>query len=360
MTRREADVVVVGAGVTGLAAALATAAEGRATIVLDQHEVGHARGSSHGTSRIFRLGYADVRYVRLARQALAGWRELEAAAGTELLSAVGALDAGAAAADVARGLASCGVRHELLTGEAAAARWPITYAADELVVFQPDGGFLRADAALAALAGAAHAAGAEVREREKVDVIAPGPRGVDVHAGSRTYRAGAVVVAAGAWAGPLLASLNVSLPVVPTRETVSYFPLPAAEEIPPLIDWAATAGPGAGVPRPGQAAYGLPAPGLGLKAGLHHSGPVADAAAQGAPDPAAVRWAASWVAGRYPEADPSPLSAETCLYTNTADESFVLERHDRVIVGSACSGHGFKFAPVVGRTLSALALQASG
>jgi sarcosine oxidase len=177
---------------------------------------------------------------------------------------------------------------------------------------------------------------------------------VQIHAGGRLFAARAVVVTAGSWAPQLLDPLAIELAVVPTRETVSYFALPSAEEIPPVIDWASTATE-FGVVRPGQASYGLPAPGLGLKAGLHHSGPVADPDDDARPEEGAVRWAARWVARRYPEVDPSPLASQTCLYTNTADESFVLERHGRVVVGSACSGHGFKFAPAVGGTLAALA-----
>jgi len=102
----------------------------------------------------------------------------------------------------------------------------------------------------------------------------------------------------------------------------------------------------------------LAAPGKGLKAGLHHSGPVADPDAEEGPDTSVAAWTAGWVATRFPEAGET-LGAETCLYTNTSDEEFVLERHGRVVVGSACSGHGFKFAPIVGRTLAALAREAA-
>jgi len=356
---RDTDVVVVGAGVTGLATARALAQGGLDVMVLDQHGVGHDRGSSHGTSRIFRLAYADERYVRLAQSALAGWRELEAERGRELIVRLGALDIGPDVLEIARGLSSCGVTFELLTGAAAASRWPIAFEPGEQVLFQPDGGFIRADAALRALAEAAGAAGATILEESRVAGLAVEPRNVLVHTRERTLQAAAVVVAAGAWARTLLAPLGIELPVVPTRETITYFALSAAEEVPPAIDWGATAGSPYGVVRPGQASYGLPAPGLGLKAGLHHSGPVTDPDEAGVPAEDAMRWAAAWVARRYPEADPSPLAGETCLYTNTADESFVLERHGRVVVGAACSGHGFKFAPTVARTLAALARDAA-
>lgn len=357
---RDVDIVVVGAGVAGLATARALAQSGRGVVLLEQYGLGHDRGSSHGTSRIFRLAYADERFVRLAQSSLEGWRELEAECGQELIVQTGGLDIGPYVIDIARGLSSCGVRFELISGSEAALRWAISFEPEEHVLFQPDGGITRADLALQALAAGACESGTEILDDQRVDAIEAGPRGVRVHAGSRTFTARAVVVTAGSWARHLLDPLAIELSVVPTRETVSYFSLPSAEEIPPVIDWATTATNEHGVVRPGQASYGLPAPGLGLKAGLHHSGPVADPDDEARPEEGAVRWAASWVARRYPEVDPSPLATQACLYTNTADEGFVLERHGRVVVGSACSGHGFKFAPIVGRTLAALATEAAG
>ena len=113
-----------------------------------------------------------------------------------------------------------------------------------------------------------------------------------------------------------------------------------------------------GISRGGQAWYALAAPGLGLKAGLHHSGPLVEPDSDDEPDEPLAASVAAWAASRYETAGPV-LAVETCLYTNTRDEGFVLERHGRVVVGSACSGHGFKFAPLVGRTLARLALDAA-
>jgi sarcosine oxidase len=172
-------------------------------------------------------------------------------------------------------------------------------------------------------------------------------------------RARAVVVTAGAWAAGLLASVGIELAVVPTRETVVYVDVPGAERLPPVIDSGMLPVKGeGGIARVGQSAFSLAAPGKGLKAGLHHSGPAADPEAEREPDPSVAAWTARWVAARFAEAGET-LGAETCLYTNTSDEEFVLERHGRVVVGSACSGHGFKFAPIVGRTLAALAREAA-
>ena len=167
-----------------------------------------------------------------------------------------------------------------------------------------------------------------------------------------------VIVVAGSWAPRLLADLDIELAVVPPRETVVYLGLDGPASVPSVIDYARTPGESDGIIRAGQAAYALASPGIGLKAGLHHSGPVADPDDDPGPDERVAAWAASWAEARY-EGVGERAGIETCLYTNTADEGFVLERHGRVVVGAACSGHGFKFAPVVGRTLAALAREAA-
>jgi len=102
--------------------------------------------------------------------------------------------------------------------------------------------------------------------------------------------------------------------------------------------------------------YSLHDPVHGLKAGAHHAGPEADPDTEATPDPAIVERISSWVRERFPGVDPDPVDAQTCLYTTTADERFILERRGRVVVGSACSGHGFKFAPGSGAGLAALVL----
>jgi len=155
--------------------------------------------------------------------------------------------------------------------------------------------------------------------------------------------ADAVVVTAGAWVRELVPDV----PVTVTRETVAYF---KREGPPPpsIVDLNAETG--------GHGMYSLSDPVHGLKAGAHHAGADADPDADGAPDPAIVERISSWVRERFPDVDPDPVEAQACLYTTTADEHFVLERRGRVVVGSACSGHGFKFAPAVGRRLAALAL----
>ena len=358
--RRDADIVVVGGGIVGVAAARALAGGLRSVVLLEQFDLGHTRGSSHGTSRIHRLNYGDERFVRLAQAAGEAWRALEEERGERLLEQVGVIDLGPAAPATARALAVCGVPYETLSANEVAARWPIRLEPSETAVFQRDGGFLHADRAHAALVAAAVEGGVEVRERTAVESLELGRGSVHLTLANGELVAGAVAVTAGAWAPRLLAAIGVELPVVPTRETVVYVDLPGADELPPLIDYAGIPAPGeGGIARPGNSTFSLAAPGEGLKAGLHHAGPVTDPDQVGTVDESVAAWVARWATSRYEHAG-ARLGAETCIYTNTADESFVLERHGRVVVGSACSGHGFKFAPVVGRNLAALALEAAG
>ena len=102
--------------------------------------------------------------------------------------------------------------------------------------------------------------------------------------------------------------------------------------------------------------YALHDPVHGLKAGAHHAGAAADPDDPGEPDRAIVERTAAWVSERFPGVDPEPVEVDTCVYTTTPDRTFVLDRRGRAVVGSACSGHGFKFAPAVGRRLAELAL----
>lgn len=357
---RDADIVVVGGGITGAATARALAQAGSGVLLLEQFALGHSRGSSHGTSRIFRLTYPDPQYVRLAQSALVAWRELEAECGRTLIIRNGSLDFGSLVSDDMRALASCGVHYELLSGSEVTARWGLAAAPDEPALFQPDGGVTLADRAHAAFLDAAREAGAAVVDESPVVGLSLDRAAVRVSTRRDDIVARAVVVTAGAWAPGLLQPLGIELPVVPTRETVAYFDVPGAADLPPLMDSAIPAAGDYGLTRPGQISYSLAAPGVGLKAGLHHAGPAANPDDDGSPDLAIVEWVGDWVPRRYPDAVPSATKPETCLYTNTVDESFVLERHGRVVVGSACSGHAFKFAPALGRTLAAMARDAAG
>jgi len=319
-------IAVVGAGVNGLAAARALAQRGNDVTVYEQFELGHARGSSHGTSRIFRLSYDEGEWIRLAQRAYELWRELERESGRSLLELDGLVDAQLVPERRLAALRGAGVAVEELSPAEALERFGFAYDDVETLVFTRDAGISLADATLDALAGGARAAGAAIREHSRIDSLedVPGDR---------------VVVTAGGWAPKLLGAGELDATV--TRETVLYF---RGDRIPSLID-----------ELEGLQFYALTAPGVGVKAGWHKGGRPTDPDDDGAPDLCIVDAVCSWIRRRMPNVDPEPIRAETCVYTNMPDERFVIERRGRYVIGSACSGHGFKFAPAVGELLARLA-----
>jgi sarcosine oxidase len=326
-----AEIVVVGAGIMGSATARALAREGRDVLLAEQFRIGHTHGSSHGRSRIVRLAYPEVEFVELAKESFAGWRELEQERSVELLELNGLLEL---VADPAQGsrdaLDEAAAEYELLEAVAARRRWPVGVPEGWTALFQPEAGIVRADLAHRAFLESATAHGARVEEEHRVASLG------DVDAK-------AVVVTAGPW----VTALVPDLPVRTTRETVAYFrrdgePLPSVVQLDPETR--------------GHAMYSLHDPVHGVKAGAHHAGAAVGPDDPGGADPALVDQVVEWVARTYPDADPDPVAAETCMYTTTADEHFILERRGQIVIGSACSGHGFKFAPAIGHRLAQMAL----
>ncbi len=340
------DVVVVGAGVMGAATARALARRGREVTVLERFEAGNVHGSSHGVARIFRLSYHEERYVRMAMESVPLWRALEEESGERLLVTLGGVDCGAIALERhVPALAAAGAAHEVLSGRQVAERFPfLRVGAEEQAVYQPDAGITMADATVRAMLRSAVAYGAEVRERTPARTVRVDGGRVEVETDGGVLRPRVVVVTAGAWVRNVLGDTGIDVPVTPTRETVAYFRIPEEDVLPPFIDWR------------DPPFYSLPSPGQGLKVGEFRVGPAIDPEdLSREPDTVSVEHMSAWVAERFPTADPEPHLAETCLYTNTADEDFILERHGPVVVGSPCSGHGFKFAPWIGERLADLA-----
>jgi sarcosine oxidase len=317
-------VAVVGAGVMGCATAWALRERDAEVTVHEQFGLDHDRGSSHGRTRIFRLAYPEAYWVRFAQEAYVGWRELD----PDLLGLYGLIELIAdPALTSARALDECAVEYRLLDRDEVRAHGAVL-PDGWTALHVPDAGVVFADRARHAFL---EAAGIEVETNRRIESI-------------EELEADVVVVTAGPWVRELVPDV----PVKVTRETVAYF---RREGPPPpsIVDLDADTG--------GHGMYSLHDPVYGLKVGAHHAGAEADPDTDAPPDPAIVERIASWVRERFPDVDPTPVEAQTCLYTTTADEHFVLERRGRVVVGSACSGHGFKFAPAVGRRLADLALR---
>lgn len=330
----QAEVAVVGAGIMGSATAYALARQGRDVLLLEQFHIGHQHGSSHGRSRIVRLAYPEVEFIELAREAFAGWRDLETESGQELLELKGLLELVESSRQSTRdALAAAGADYELLDAAEARSRWPVGVPDGWTALFQPEAGIVRADLAHRAFIDGAVARGARLEEDTRVESL-------------DELDAKVVVVTAGPW----IRNFFPDLPVRTTRETVAYFrregePLPVVARLDPDTR--------------GHLIYSLHDPLHGLKAGVHHAGATAGPDEQGDADPEVVERVAEWIARTYPDADPDPVALETCMYTTTADERFILERRGKVVIGSPCSGHGFKFAPTIGRRLAAMAAQAA-
>ena len=320
----------MGAGVMGCATARELARGGNDVTMFDRYDVGHPRGSSHGRSRIYRFSYPDERYVGMMKEALELWRALEAEAGAEILYRTGGLDMGKRLDEHSAALEAHSIPYEVLNARAAHVRWPMLTLPPGDVLYQADGGVVHADLAWRSLHDGAIAAGVTT-ELRRIETLDPG--------GIRGFER--TVVTAGGWARSLLSGAGIDLPVRATRETVAYFR--TADRPPTLVDW--------GDP----SVYALVDPRYGLKVGEHIAGPETDPDAEGSPNEASVDRLTDWVRERYRNVEPAPIAAETCIYTNTSDEHFILERFGPIVVGSACSGHGFKFAPLIGRSLAKLA-----
>lgn len=340
----------MGAGLAGAAAAWRLAQKGHEVVLLEQFQAGHNRGSSHGPTRIFRFAYEHPGYVRMAQMALPLWRELEAEAGHTLLWITGGLDAGSAAQldAIAAALDANGAKFERLGPDARSKRFPQFELVDEHGLYSPDGGVVAAGDALAAMLEAARIRGAEVRESNSVLRVVPSDDGVILTTSSGDLRARRCIVAAGAWARMLLDQAGIPLPLEVSCEQVFYFD--GGEDLPVFIH------------RNGISHYLVPPFGgaPGTKIGEHATGRRTTADARPFDiEPAGETRVRDYVKRTFPSLNPEPVAAETCLYTLTPDENFVFDRIGPIVIASPCSGHGFKFGPLIGEILAALATDGS-
>jgi sarcosine oxidase len=344
----DADVIVIGGGVMGTAAARALAERGRATLLIERSRIGHARGSSGGPTRIFRLAYHHPDYVRLARRALRAWRELESRAGEPLLVTTGGVDAGEGSRACAEAMAAAGERFQQVAARAVMERWPALRFDDGATLFvHEDAGVCLAHRTVMAQARLAREAGATLLEGTAVESVRPVPSGVEVIAGDRAHRAPVAVLAAGPWNGPMLRrELGMEISLRPTFEQAAYFALPEPSALPTLVDRGTDPrAPAYAVPNPTE-------PGT-VKVGTHLGGvPVEPDALPEAPDPNRLERDSRYARERF-EAEPTG-AVDTCMYTVTPDEDFVLDRRESLVVCSPCSGHGFKFAPLIGELVADL------
>ena len=355
--------LVVGGGISGLATAWQLARMGVPRVALvERFRLHNDRGSSHGSGRITRSTYSDARYVRLVRVAHEQeWPRLEQDSGMRLIHRCDGVFFGPPTGDLDRwtaAVAEAGATGvERITALEARARFPaFAFPDSHAVLHDRTGGVVAAADTLLALDRRCRVEGVHVLEETLVRGIDPTADPVVVDTDRGRLLAERVVVTAGAWVSRLLPALALRLGVA--RQHVGYFGLGAAPEdmrLPRFPVWVYLGAPADGL------FYGLPEFGRpGIKAALHRIGGGDDDPDQDpGPDPAAIEHVRAFLARQLAVRLGPTLHAETCLYTNTPDEHFLigaLPGHPRVVVGSACSGHGFKFGPLTGRLLAELAL----
>lgn len=364
------DVAVVGLGAFGSATVWQAARKGVKVVGFEQFEFGHVHGASHDTSRIIRTSYDAPEYVALAKSAYRDWAELETSVGVKLLTVTGGIvvlpndrswSAGAKATDYTASLDANNVPYELLNAQEVKKRWPqISLGEDVDAVYTADTGMAHAAKSVTAMQFAARAHGAVLKENTVVTRVvplqgAPNNKGVLVKTSKGDFHASQVVLAADAWINKLLAPLGAQIPLKVMQEQVTYFKpkIPSSFEPGEFPVWIWIAG--------GKTFYGFPSYGEPtIKAARDVSDncmPPEERTYVHSPE--LVNELATFMNGFISE-DQSleVLRTVTCQYAITPDRQFVLGRlknHPQILVALG-AGHGFKFAPVIGRVMAELAI----
>lgn len=361
------DILVIGAGGVGSAAAYHLAQDGKRVLLVEQFDVGHEQGSSHGGSRIFRHSHDTAIYGSLIPHAYQLWQRLEAESQVKLLTMTGGLDMGPPndmyVSSCRATMRELGFPYQELTGREVRAALPQFQIPDDwIAVRQADAGILAATLCVQTMTAQAVHHGAELRERTKVVEIEPDGEGVRARlqgaAGEEVIHAGQAIITAGAWAPRFLRSLcGREFPLRVTHQQVAYFAVekPAwfdAKQCPIFIFTAA------------PHLYGFP---------IHEKPGYVKIAKEftDETDPDQPRTIhedkladlAQDVSRLFAGLRPEPVDAQVCLYTETPTRDFIIDRHPdhpQILFGAGFSGRGFKFVIATGRLLADLAESAPG
>ncbi len=360
-TNQHYDAIVIGLGGMGSAALYQLAQRGKRVLGIEQFDIAHEMGSSHGVTRIIRLAYHEhPSYVPLMRRAYELWRELEASAGEQILHITGSIDAGPPDGSNFNGsLLSCeqhDLPHDVLTSSELTKRFPgYRLPPETMAVFQGDGGFLLPERCISLFVDKARALGATVRTGERTLDWQPTSNGVTVRTETGTYEAETLVISAGAWASKLLPRLS---PVaVPERQALAWFETLRPElftpEVFPVFNLVVDEGQ----------FYGFPEFGVtGFKLGKYHHlqenvDPDTIDREPNSDDETVLR---DFTEKYFRDAAGATFSMKVCMFTNSPDEHFIIDRLPdcpQVIVAAGFSGHGFKFSSIVGEVLADLAVE---
>lgn len=352
------SVCVAGLGVTGAATALALARRGASVTGIDTRSSPHIFGSSHGRTRILREAYfEDPLYVPLVQAAREHWLRLAADAGEPIFRETGGLNIGTPdsglVTGVHRSVAMHDLPHDVLDAAAIHRRFPaLNPPPDHVGIWEPRAGVLFAEPALSALMATAAGHGATLRMDEPLVSFEPDADGLAITTARDRFTVDALILCTGPWLAGTETGRRMGLEV--ERQVVFWFETgrPASpDDAVPVLLWEYDSD---------RFFYSIPDLGDGFKAGLHHQGSRVDPETvdrtASTEDEARVR---PLLQKLVPAAAGSRRDASVCLYTNTSDGHFLLDRYpgrERVWLASACSGHGFKFAPAVGELMADLVL----
>lgn len=363
------DYVVVGAGLAGAATAWQLAARGHQVSILERRVPASHDGSSHGSARIFRYAYPDPFYTRAVLESKTLWDGLALDTGTELITPAGAVDYGSERNPrlLASVLADEGIEHELLSASESRARWP-QIAFDTEVLWHPGAGVIDAETTVNAMVALAVEWGARLLTGWELQSVERNGRGYRLHSSAgESVDAGNVVISAGGWLPGLLGQLSLppgfvaGLPEITVRQEQAFHFRYRDSAADPESVGAASSWPTFIHKAADIQTYGLPggrdAGFAGQKVAEYNGGRLLPSAAKqtGEVDPANRERVVDYVRRYLPGLDPKPYAETTCLFTNSPTDDFVIDRIGNLTVLSPCSGHGAKFAPLIGQWAADLA-----
>jgi sarcosine oxidase len=353
------NTIVVGVGAAGSATIYELAKRGRQVLGLERFDIPHEMGSSHGHTRIIRLAYYEhPTYVMLLHRSYELWREIQGRVGEQLLHIIGSIDAGPPDSRVFQGALQSALEynleHEVLTGTEITQRFPGYHLPHEtLALYQPQGGFLVPERCIISYVEAAQALGAEVHGRERVLEWQPLGDGVRVTTNRDVYEAERLVITAGAWNSALLPPLAGLL--TPERQVLAWLqprrPELFRREVFPVFNLLVGEGRYYGFP-----VYGIP----GFKFGRYHhlEEAVDPETLDREPNDRDEQILREFAERYFPDGSGPTMTMRSCMFTNTPDRHFIIDLHPQypqVSFTSPCSGHGFKFASVLGEIMADLA-----
>jgi sarcosine oxidase len=358
------DVIVAGVGAMGSSALMQLARRGKRVLGIEKFHLGHQMGSSHGRTRLLRLHYFEgSAYVPMMKRAVEVWNDTGKRAGRTLFHPIGAVDiAPEGSGIVENARQSClenGLTHEMLDSAEIRRRFPAFRVDDRAIgLFQPDSGYVESENAILAHAGLATADGADIRvDCPLLDFAPTADGGVSVRTPAGTFTAGSLILSVGAWIGKVVPQFDAIFR--PVRQTIAFLnPLERRWLTPKHL-------PGFTFLAEDGHYYGFPLldhPGMKI-GGPHLSFKTIDPEIEERrhlPDQLAL--IRDFARRHVPDAAGEPLTLGGCIYTNVADEHFVVDYlpgAPQVIIASPCSGHGFKFASVMGEILADMATGAT-